>query len=212
MTASSAVKIHSIPFWLRKLHHNLLDLDTTIAYDEAELDAVPEDIPPLPASLAFPESEKAGKGPKWWPLWGYFPLINTCWPRFQHLNTGIQWSNSRKLLFLCSCKIVLIWILPLTTPRIYHVKDELPSPNSSLSDHQDKDASDLLLVEDDLGLDSLFKEVLHVHAQKPQVPRQPKRDPSRSPKSVFQKPCRVNLQGRKTKKTTFISEGLCMLI
>ena len=53
---------HSIPFWLRKLCHNLLDLDTTIAYDEAELDAVPEDIPPLPASLAFPESEKQEKG------------------------------------------------------------------------------------------------------------------------------------------------------
>ena len=57
-------KDHSIPFWLHKLHHNLLDLDTTIAYDEAELDAVPEDITPLPASLAFPESEKAGKGPR----------------------------------------------------------------------------------------------------------------------------------------------------
>ena len=44
------------------------------------------------------------------------------------------------------------------------VKDELPSPNSSLFDHQDKDASDLLLIEDDLRLDSLFKEVIHVHA------------------------------------------------
>ena len=52
---------HCIPFWLPKLRHNLLDLDTTIAYDEAELDAVPEDIPPLPASLAFPESEKQEK-------------------------------------------------------------------------------------------------------------------------------------------------------
>ena len=28
---------HCIPFWLPKLRHNLLDLDTTIAYDEAEL-------------------------------------------------------------------------------------------------------------------------------------------------------------------------------
>ena len=67
------------------------------------------------------------------------------------------------------------------------VKDELPSPNLSLSDHQDKDASDLLLVEDDLGLDSMFKEVIHVHAQKPQAPRQPKRGPSMSPKRVSSK-------------------------
>ena len=51
MTTSST-EDHSIPFWLHKLCHNLLDLDTTIAYDEAELDAVSEDVPPLPASLA----------------------------------------------------------------------------------------------------------------------------------------------------------------
>ena len=44
----------SIPFWLRKLCHNLLDLDTTIAYDEAELDAVPEDITPSSSFLSLP--------------------------------------------------------------------------------------------------------------------------------------------------------------
>ena len=39
------------------------------------------------------------------------------------------------------------------------VKDEVPSLNSSLSNSQVKDASDLLLVEDNLGLDSLFEEL-----------------------------------------------------
>ena len=92
------------------------------------------------------------------------------------------------------------------------VKDELPSPNSSLSDHQDKDASDLLLVEDDLALASLFKEVLHVHAQKLQVPRQPKRGPSRSPKRVSSKSPAESISKAGRQKTTFIIEGLCMLI
>ena len=42
---------------------------------------------------------------------------------------------------------------------------DLP-PTSSLSDSQVKDASDLLLVEDDLCLDTLFDDVIHIHTQK----------------------------------------------
>ena len=41
---------------------------------------------------------------------------------------------------------------------------DLP-PTSSLSDSQVKDAGDLLLVEDDLCLDTLFDDVIHIHAQ-----------------------------------------------
>ena len=38
-----------IPLWLRKLHHGLLDLDTTIAYDEAEQeDLSPPSVPKYP--------------------------------------------------------------------------------------------------------------------------------------------------------------------
>ena len=42
---------------------------------------------------------------------------------------------------------------------------DLP-PTSSLSDNQVKDACDLLLVEDDLCLDTLFGDVIQIHAQK----------------------------------------------
>ena len=38
-----------IPLWLRKLRHGLLDLDTTIAYDEAEQeDLSPTSVPKYP--------------------------------------------------------------------------------------------------------------------------------------------------------------------
>ena len=49
---------------------------------------------------------------------------------------------------------------------------------SSLSDSQVKDASDLLLVEDDLCLDTLFDNVIHIHAQKHPVTKKGK---SKSP-------------------------------
>ena len=39
---------HHIPLWLCKLHHSLLDLDITIAYDEAEQeDLFPPSVPKL---------------------------------------------------------------------------------------------------------------------------------------------------------------------
>ena len=57
---------------------------------------------------------------------------------------------------------------------------DLP-PTSSLSDSQVKDASDLLLVEDDLCLDTLFDDVIHIHAQKRPVTKKGK---SKSPSSL----------------------------
>ena len=57
---------------------------------------------------------------------------------------------------------------------------DLP-PTSSLSDSQIKDASDLLLVEDDLCLDTLFDDVIHIHAQKCPVTKKGK---SKSPSSL----------------------------
>ena len=54
-------------------------------------------------------------------------------------------------------------------------------PTSSLSDTQVKDASDLLLVEDNLCLDTLFDDVIHIHAQKRPVTKKGK---SKSPSSL----------------------------
>ena len=56
---------------------------------------------------------------------------------------------------------------------------DLP-PMSSLSDSQVKGTSDLLLVEDDLCLDTLFDNVIHTHAQKCPVTK-PKKGKSKSP-------------------------------
>ena len=69
----------SIPFWLRKLCHNLLDLDTTIAYDEAEMDAMQENVPPLAASLASSEGEMQERPQVMNPLMNF--------PPHQHLLT-----------------------------------------------------------------------------------------------------------------------------
>ena len=40
----------TIPFWLRKMRHNLMDLDTTIAYDASEQDSEPAVEPPVPVA------------------------------------------------------------------------------------------------------------------------------------------------------------------
>ena len=45
------------------------------------------------------------------------------------------------------------------------------SPDSALSDNQTKDASDLLLVADDLCLGTLFGDVIHIHAKKRLAPK-----------------------------------------
>ena len=45
---------------------------------------------------------------------------------------------------------------------------------SSLSDSQVKDTSDLFLVEDDLCLDTLFDDAIHIHAQKRPVTKKGK--------------------------------------
>ena len=58
---------------------------------------------------------------------------------------------------------------------------------SSSADTKVKEATDLFLGEEELGLDKLFKETVHVHAQKPQVPRE----------SIN---CKREVKGPKTKK------------
>ena len=163
-------------------------MDTTIAYDEAELDAIQENVPPLPTSLASSEGEMQEKAtgdeppeelsPSSTPVDQDSSLLT---PEF---SDPIPKPPLPVLVHGHNCS---------TDPTIgpsndsSSVEDEVPSPNSSLSDSQVKDASDLLLVEDNLGLDSLFEEVIHVHAQKPQVPRQPKRGQGRSPKNCLPK-------------------------
>ena len=41
----------TIPFWLQKMHHNLMDLDTTIAYDSTKQQTESQDTDPVAPSL-----------------------------------------------------------------------------------------------------------------------------------------------------------------
>ena len=202
----------SIPFWLRKLRHNLLDLDTTIAYDEAELDAMQKNVPPLAASLASSEGEMQEKATGDEPP-DEFSLSSTPVDQDSSLLTPefsdpIPKTPLPVLVHDHNCS---------TDPTIgpshdsSSVEDEVPSPNLSLSDSQVKDTSDLLLVEDNLGLDSLFEEVIHVHAQKPQVSRQPKRGQARSPKKLSSQSLAESITraGRQGKTPSYLKDYAC---
>ena len=124
----------------------MLDLDTTIAYDEAEQDEEMPSSTPLDTSSSplFTEDEAS-------------EAVDT------------QDSESIPLTPL-SCESA-------DFDNIGKGISQEPGPQpsapfvSSFADTQVKEAMDLFLGEEELGLDKLFKETVHVHAQKPQVPQ-----------------------------------------
>ena len=135
-----------VPLWLRRMRHNMLDLDTTIAYDEAEQD---EEMPSsttlgTSSSPLFTEDESS-------------EAVDT------------QDSESTPLTPL-SCEST-------DSDNIGEGISQEPGPQSSapfvssFADTKVKEATDLFLGEEELGLDKLFKKTVHVHAQKPQVPQ-----------------------------------------
>ena len=73
-------------------------------------------------------------------------------------------------------------------------------PTSSLSDSWVKNASDLLLVEDDLCLDTLLDNVIYIHAQKGKS--------YKSSSFAFRQSCQIYFQDRTTMEASLISEGL----
>ena len=123
----------------------MLDLDTTIAYDEAEKDEEMPSSTPLDTSSSplFTEDESS-------------EVLDT------------QDSESTPLTPL-SCES--------TDSDIREGISQEPAPQpsapfvSSFADTKVKEATDLFLGEEELGLDKLFKETVHVHAKKPQVPQ-----------------------------------------
>ena len=135
-----------IPLWLCRMRHNMLDLDTTIAYDEAE------QIEEMPSSTPLSSSVD--------------PLLIPD-DSSEVLDTPASESD------------------PVTPPSCRSTDsnnigegDNLePGPVSSqpfefsFADTKVKEATDLFWGAEELGLDKLFKETIHVHAWKPQVPR-----------------------------------------
>ena len=127
----------------------MLDLDTTLAYDEAEqAEEVPPTTPVSPAVGPFstPGVPDDSEVPK--PSTRESEPLTP--PSCQSLDSnptgeGDNWEPGP----------------PSSQPFV-----------SSFADTKVKEATDLFLGEEELGLDKLFKETVHVHAQKPQGPRE----------------------------------------
>ena len=135
-----------VPLWLRRMRHNMLDLDTTITYDEAEQDEE------MPSSTTLDTSSS--------------PLITE-----DESSEAVDTQDSESTpLTPLSCEST-------DSDNIREGISQEPGPQpsapfvSSFADTKVKEATDLLLGEEELGLDKLFKETVHVHARKPQVPQ-----------------------------------------
>ena len=124
----------------------MFDLDTTIAYDEAELGEEMPSSTPLDTSSSplFTEDESS---------------------------EAVETQDSKSIpLTPLSCEST-------DSDNIEEGISQEPGPQpsapfvSSFADTKAKEATDLFLGEEELGLDKLFKEMVHVHAQKPQVPQ-----------------------------------------
>ena len=163
-----------IPLWLHKPHHSLLDLDTTIAYDEAEQeDLSPPSVPKLnvedsqsPLSEdAAPEDVAVSSTPACSSPAGLDASVPS-WDSESQSHGGISED--------------------IDIPHTDLVHDNAStgdtaiglSPDSALSDNQTKDASDLLLMADDLHLNTLCD--IHVHAQRHPAPKPQKGKPRRA--------------------------------
>ena len=109
-----------VPMWLRKLRHNMLDLDTTIAYDHAEQEDESSDCNPTPT-----------------------PTIN---------------SEDSNISQIPNCMDTPVPDLPNTS---------IPTADHAMSppDMDEQDTSNLLLGEEELGLNKLFGDIVHIHAK-----------------------------------------------
>ena len=151
-----------IPLCLCKLCHSLLDLDTTIAYDEAEQeDLSPPSVPKLSAEDSqsplseddAPEDIPVSSTPAC-PSSGVPPWDSESWSQ-GGISKDIDIPHTDLIDDNASTGDTAVGL----------------SPDSALSDNQTKDASDQLLVTDDLCLKTLFDNVIHIHAQKHPAPK-----------------------------------------
>ena len=124
----------------------MLDLDTTIAYDEAEQDeGMPSSTPLSPSigPLFLPESSEVLDNPCSEPYLVTPPICQSTDSDGNNLRKGDNLEPGS----------------PSSQPLV-----------SSFDDTKVKEVTDLFLGTEELGLDRLFKETFHVHAQKPQIP------------------------------------------
>ena len=135
-----------VPLWLGGMRHNMLDLDTTIAYDEAEEDGE------MPSST---------------------PLDNSS-------NSHFSEEESSETVDTQDSESIPLTPLSCESTDSDNIKEGIsqepgPQPSapfvSSFADAGVKEATYLFLGEGELGLDRLFKETVHVHAKRSQVPR-----------------------------------------
>ena len=130
-----------VPLWMCQMHHNMLDLDTTLAYDEAEQ---AEEVPP--STLVSPSV-----GP-----------FST--PGVPDDSDEVPEPSTRELepLTLPSCQ-------SLDSDTAGEGDNWEPGPPSSqpfvsfFADTKVKEATDLFLGEEELGLDKLKKQSMSMH-------------------------------------------------
>ena len=182
-----------VPLWLRRMRHNMLDLDTTIAYDEAEQDEEMPSSTPLDTSSSslFTEDESS---------------------------EAVETQDSESIpLTPLSCEST-------DSDNIGEGISQEPGPQlsapfvSSFADTKVKEATDLFFWEEELGLDKLFKETVHVHAQKPQVPQgKPLSQKESSPMKKLPKTKKrenfpvetVSRSGRRRKTPSYLQDYQC---
>jgi hypothetical protein len=133
----------NVPLWLRKMRHNLLDLDTTIGYDASETeDDIP--LPVIQPGKRKKKNKQPGANPR--------DIENV---EIEAPTLIDEADNSDKE----------------ENPPAGDIPPQQPQKQDTSID-KTIDASDLMLVSEDLGLDKLFddKEVVHVYAKIKQPP------------------------------------------
>ena len=155
-----------IPLWLRRMRHNMLDLDTTIAYDEAEQEEeVPSSTPLSPSvgPLSAPEESR--------------DLLDNSISKPESVTPPSCQSIDASTIGEGDSPSTTIGEGDSPSATLGEGDNQEPGPPSSqpfvssFADTKVKEATNLFLGEGELGLDKLFKETVHVHAQKPQVPQ-----------------------------------------
>ena len=139
---------HHIPLWLHKLHHRLLDLDTTIAYDEVKQeDLSPPSVPKYPVENDSRSSSTRDEVPEDTPISTPIEMDPCSSTPESDPNTSLIDGNSQSSEEMSeNSDIPLTNLSNDNAPGNDTLDVDLP-PTSSLSDSQVKDASDLLLVE-----------------------------------------------------------------
>ena len=143
-----------IPLWLRQLRHDMLDLDATIAYDEAEQEQEP--LPPdLEPMINLPEENPSQPE-------RVESLVESVNEDTVQVSEEIDFPPGDSSVSADDAEAPPL-VVPLTIP-------------------DSRETTDFLLGEEELGLEKLFQEMVHVNAENPQKQKKQKQKKEVEPK------------------------------